>query len=354
MLVISAFSQTFIYLIQGINADVVNKKISPINQTSILTVTRLISSKGLDDIIEFAEICGANNIRYHVYGDYSECSKSDRLRIQEINEKYMETFVGWIDNKLIDFENYNVAYFPTKYREGSPRFLLESLANGLVLITSDMPGCSDKIMNDNGVLIQGAKNAFSWVNGLARDTRVEMQKKSLELYQSKFSNERVFLNSNSFYYLENVDGGNWSACSGKSSWLKKNNISAKSHSYFQKICIVFWVLRRFKRMEIELPVLIHILWKTENSFKVKVYVLINVIYKVGVYYRFKNAKSDIVVDEGVVHIAYNIFLNQSDEFICRYIENVLTELLKSSHSIIHIDTSLVEIHSRLKSEDIGD
>ena len=137
-------------------------------------------------------------------------------------------------------------------------------------------------------------------------------------------------------------------CSGKSTWLKKNNISAKSHSYFQKICIVFWVLRRFKRMEIELPVLIHILWKTENSFKVKVYVLINVIYKVGVYYRFKNANSDIVVDEGVVHIAYNIFLNQSDEFICRYIENVLTELLKSSHSIIHIDTSLVEIHSRLK------
>ena len=168
------------------------KRLGPINQTSILTVTRLISSKGLDDIIEFAEICGANNIRYHVYGDYSECSKSDRLRIQEINEKYMETFVGWIDNKLIDFENYNVAYFPTKYREGSPRFLLESLANGLVLITSDMPGCSDKIMNDNGVLIQGAKNTFSWVNGLARDTRVEMQKKSLELYQSKFSNERVF------------------------------------------------------------------------------------------------------------------------------------------------------------------
>ena len=64
-----------------------------------------------------------------------------------------------------------------------------------------------------------------------------------------------FLNSNSFYYLENVDGGNRSARSGKSSWLKKI-IYQPSRTHISKRYVLFLGVKEFKRMEIELPVLI--------------------------------------------------------------------------------------------------
>ena len=49
----------------------------------------------------------------------------------------------------------DVSILPTYYREGTPRFLLESMAMKKPIITTKMPGCDHLINNnENGILIE--------------------------------------------------------------------------------------------------------------------------------------------------------------------------------------------------------
>jgi glycosyltransferase involved in cell wall biosynthesis len=49
----------------------------------------------------------------------------------------------------------DVSILPTYYREGTPRFLLESMAMKKPIITTKMPGCDHLIHNnENGILIE--------------------------------------------------------------------------------------------------------------------------------------------------------------------------------------------------------
>ena len=49
----------------------------------------------------------------------------------------------------------DVSILPTYYREGTPRFLLESMAMKKPIITTKMPGCDHLIHNnENGILIK--------------------------------------------------------------------------------------------------------------------------------------------------------------------------------------------------------
>ena len=48
----------------------------------------------------------------------------------------------------------DIFVLPTYYREGVPRVLLEASAMGLGLITTNMPGCRDVVIDDyNGKLV---------------------------------------------------------------------------------------------------------------------------------------------------------------------------------------------------------
>jgi len=49
----------------------------------------------------------------------------------------------------------DVVVLPSYYREGVPRVLLEAGAMGLALVTMDMPGCRDVVVdNDTGVIVR--------------------------------------------------------------------------------------------------------------------------------------------------------------------------------------------------------
>ncbi|TXF90961.1 glycosyltransferase family 4 protein [Neolewinella aurantiaca] len=64
------------------------------------------------------------------------------------------TYLGQTDDMNAALEKTDVLVLPSYYREGIPRILLEGLAKGLPIITTDSVGCRETVTNEvNGLLI---------------------------------------------------------------------------------------------------------------------------------------------------------------------------------------------------------
>lgn len=104
----------------------------------------------------------------------------------------------------------DVVVLPSYYREGVPRSVLEAMAMGKIIITTDTPGCRDTVeTGQNGLLVpprdtRALAAAMRQVLTLTPEQRAAMAARSLEKVRAEFSDERVIP-----LYLELID----SACS---------------------------------------------------------------------------------------------------------------------------------------------
>lgn len=123
-----------------------------------ICITRLIWEKGISELVEaFKRLhLKNNNILLYVVGwsDYDNPRHVSHDFISSIEPDSGITFLG----KRTDIPQLlaasDVFVFPSYYREGIPRSLLEALAMGLPIITTDMPGCRLVVNNNlNGLLI---------------------------------------------------------------------------------------------------------------------------------------------------------------------------------------------------------
>lgn len=115
-----------------------------LKKINIITASRLTKSKGIDEIIRFAEyIANSNNLNfnYTILGDYNNLADSYKKKIIQLNNYSNIHFKGFHNSVEELLVNSHFAFFPSNYREGSPRFLIQSISCGLIPITLDGPGC---------------------------------------------------------------------------------------------------------------------------------------------------------------------------------------------------------------------
>jgi glycosyltransferase involved in cell wall biosynthesis len=96
------------------------------------------------------------NIILYIVGwpDYENPRHVTDAYVNSIEEGSSIRFLGKRDDISQLLADSDVFIFPSYYREGIPRSLLEALSMGLPIITTDMPGCKDTVCdNINGVLI---------------------------------------------------------------------------------------------------------------------------------------------------------------------------------------------------------
>lgn len=179
-----------------------NKKHVLQNNTTLLFVSRLLKQKGLAYLVEAVQL----------YNESASVEKKFNLIVagwidpnnpESFTNKEIETFSkveGVIFlGKRSDVDQLlsisDIAVLPTFYREGTPRFLLEAMAMGKPIITTDMPGCNHLIKDDvNGVLIE-PKSTEHLVEafGILSDKNLkEMGAKSKVIYENEFSEAIVF------------------------------------------------------------------------------------------------------------------------------------------------------------------
>lgn len=148
----------------GVNMEEFPKCALP-TETSFLMVSRMLSLKGIKEYFEAAKLVKTKypDVKFVFVGSTDNSPLS--VNVKEIYNDYVSS--GIIEyyknsNKVKDFlEECSVFVLPSYYREGIPRALLEALAVGRPIITTNSIGCKEAINdNKNGFLvsIKDAKN----------------------------------------------------------------------------------------------------------------------------------------------------------------------------------------------------
>lgn len=177
----------------GYNQNRIWKKKS-LKKINIITASRLTKSKGIEDILKFAEYVSFSEnkyLNYLILGDYSHLSKKQKNKIIELNKYPNICFKGFDKSVQKLLSQSHFAFFPSKYREGSPRFLIEAISNGLIPITTNEPGC--KSFLKYGILYTSPNKTLIEVNKLINEKLYNnLSIKNYNYFKSKFSSKVVY------------------------------------------------------------------------------------------------------------------------------------------------------------------
>ena len=106
-------------------------------------------------------------------------------------EKGVIEYLGNVNNVQPLLKNCKCYVLPS-YREGLPRSVIEAMATGRPIITTDVPGCRDTVINNyNGFMVKShnaldlSKAMIKLINQSEDDTR-KMGERSLKLARDKF------------------------------------------------------------------------------------------------------------------------------------------------------------------------
>jgi glycosyltransferase involved in cell wall biosynthesis len=126
------------------------------NLPSFLCIGRLIGDKGIREYAQAARFIRQRypTVKFVLVGGID--SNPNSVRQEEVDAWVAEGCIDYL-GKLIDvrpaIEACSVFVLPS-YREGTPRTVLEAMAMGRAVITTDAPGCRETVVNgDNGYLV---------------------------------------------------------------------------------------------------------------------------------------------------------------------------------------------------------
>ena len=164
----------------------------------LLYVGRLLKSKGINTTISIFEQLKLRNIGVSltIAGtiDKDNPDSITESELSELNSKVGVNYLGFVSDMDSVYKECNVLLFPSTYREGVPRVILEALKHGLTIVTRDMPGCKETI-NENGYLIreeEGTDRAIEYLLSLDSKKIIENSMKSRELFASTFCADVIY------------------------------------------------------------------------------------------------------------------------------------------------------------------
>jgi len=183
------------------NRDQLRKSmLIPIENKVFICITRLIWEKGIREMIEAFQSLSIDypNLQLWIVGwsDNDNPRHIENAFIQSFEKDNNIKFLGKKDNIRELLAVSDVFLYPSYYREGIPRSILEALAMSLPIITTDMPGCNLTVINGkNGYLIS-PKSARAIeeavVQFINNDNADEMGNASRLLCENEFSDTIIF------------------------------------------------------------------------------------------------------------------------------------------------------------------
>jgi len=159
---------------------------------SFLMLSRFLKSKGIVEYLEAAKLMKLEGFKGRFILAGPNDFGSDRIARQDLLEKfgnYVEILDEVEDVRAL-IRNCSVYVLPS-YREGTPRSVLEAMATGRAIVTTDVPGCKQTVIQgENGLLVE-VKNISALVAALkllAGDVEKvkSMGRKSRELAEIKY------------------------------------------------------------------------------------------------------------------------------------------------------------------------
>jgi glycosyltransferase involved in cell wall biosynthesis len=167
-------------------------------ETSFLMIARLVKDKGIHEFAKAAKRLKAAHpeIAITLVGPFDP--SPDSLGPDELEDLIGcgINYRGSLSDVRPAIADCSVYVLPSAYREGTPRSVLEAMAMGRAIITTDMPGCRETVIEGkNGFLVPprdadslfAAMMRFVEQPGLAR----EMGAESLKIAKAKYDVREV-------------------------------------------------------------------------------------------------------------------------------------------------------------------
>jgi glycosyltransferase involved in cell wall biosynthesis len=129
------------------------------NEYSFLLIARLLGDKGIREYVKAAGIVKDKfpNAIFNLVGP--EDPSPDGISLNEVTSWHDEGIInyhGGTDDVRPYIEKSNIFVLPS-YHEGMPRTVLEAMAMGRPILTTNVPGCKETVVNgENGWLVEKA------------------------------------------------------------------------------------------------------------------------------------------------------------------------------------------------------
>lgn len=157
----------------GVNVTDFNVLPFPVNaqnnpKLSFLLIARLLGDKGVREYAEAAKLIKQQHpeVEFHLVGWIDE--NPSAIRQQELDQWVASNILKYW-GKLTDVRPAiaeSSVYVLPSYREGTPRTVLEAMAMGRAIITTDAPGCRETVIQgENGFLVE-VKSVSGLVNAM--------------------------------------------------------------------------------------------------------------------------------------------------------------------------------------------
>ena len=135
-------------------ADFAERRWSERND-KIVFLGRVLKDKGILDFIEAAKLLKSENYQFYIAGDFYPTNPS-ALSERELSEALLGSkveYVGFVDDLPKFLSDVKVVCLPS-YHEGLPKAVIDGLAAGCAIVTTDAPGCNESICDgEQGYLI---------------------------------------------------------------------------------------------------------------------------------------------------------------------------------------------------------
>nr|WP_277398223.1 glycosyltransferase family 4 protein [Neobacillus citreus] len=181
----------------GVNMD----KYPPVDFPETFTffmLSRVLHSKGIREYLEAAKKVKEKypDVRFMLLGAVENIQ--DSLKRQELDPYIENGIIDYFDetNDVASFYKQCSVYVLPSYREGTPRTVLEAMAMGRPIITSDAPGCRETVIEEKNGFLVPVKNSDLLANKMEwfiqhQDKIHDMGRASYELCRGKFDVNKV-------------------------------------------------------------------------------------------------------------------------------------------------------------------
>lgn len=128
---------------------------------SVWFAGRLLIEKGIFELVDAIKILRTRgvDVQLHVFGNLpNTIGPSDKKKYSTLLNDFSEidaiTYHGHVDDIASCVSEFDVCCLPSNYAEGIPRSLIEALALGKIIVTTNTDGCRETCNGNNGYFIK--------------------------------------------------------------------------------------------------------------------------------------------------------------------------------------------------------
>ena len=195
-------NKNYLRLIRGAGVDTTSFHYQKIpNEIPVIILpARMLWAKGIQDFVDCAiEINKkVKKARFVLVGtpDIQNPDAISKVRLKKWNEEGVIEWWGHQSDMVKVYHQSTIVCLPTTYGEGLPKSLLEAASCGRPIVTYDVPGCREIVIDGyNGFLVKAKRvdDLISAISNLLDDRElcIKMGKNGRKLVEKYFTQEKI-------------------------------------------------------------------------------------------------------------------------------------------------------------------